>query len=182
MTDSADGIKREAYGFVVGEALIIIGGYLMGAGGALGHWVPLLGPFLIAAGLLLAVMLFVKVSKSLSKAHSMVRDAGIALQDGDRRIRESFKLLERQNKDIERLYNEVQKAERRINDVKQEIDLQDKKFRNDFERVFGHSSVFSRHNWANPLEKSLESIERRLKALEDAAQARRFRRPAGGWG
>lgn len=181
MTDSVDNIKRETYGFVVGEALFAIGGFLLGLGGVLGYWVPLLGTAFIGVGLLLAVLIFIKVSKSVAKAHSMVRKASTALQNGDKKIKESIRLLEGQSKDIERLYSEVQKAERRINDVKREIDLQDKKFRADFEKIFGHSSVFSRHNWANPLEKSIESFERRLKALEDAARDERFRRSTGRW-
>ena len=176
MTGSTDGIKGETFRFVAGEVLIILGGVLMGIGDTLGEWVPFLGPGLFAVGLFWAVMTFKKVSKSVSNAHTMLKDASIARQNDEKKIKESTSLLEGQSKDIKRLYSEMQRAERRINDVKREIDMQDKRFRDDFEKIFGHSSVFSKHNWTNPLEKSIESFERRLKALEDAAENERFRR------
>lgn len=181
MTDSADRIKSETVGFVAGEVLIILGGILMGLGATLGYWVPLLGPALFGVGLFWAVMTFIKVSKSVSKAHLLLKEASSARQNDEEKIKESSKLLESQSKEIKRLHGEVQKAEGRINDVKQKIDSQDKKFRADFEKIFGHSSVFSRYNWANTLEKDIESFKRRLKALEDAAQDEKFRRSTGGW-
>lgn len=179
MTSRTDGIKREARGFVVGEALFVIGGFLMGTGATLGHWIPLLGVGLIGLGLFLAVKVFMNVSKNLSKAKSMAETAGIALQNANKDIRESYNLLEKQSWNIRMLYREMRKTERRINDIKREIALKDKKFRDDFEKIFGHSSMFSRHNWANPLEKSIESLERRVRALEDTARPERFDRFAG---
>lgn len=181
MKGSTDGIGCEVYGFVVGETLFVIGGFLLSLGSVFGHWVPLLGIGLFSVGLLLAVMVFIKVSKSVSKAHSLLKEASIARQNDERRIKDSSKLLESQSRSIRKLHEEVQKTEGRINDVKRAIDLQDKKFRADFEKIFGHSSAFSRHNWANPLEGKIESLERRLKALEDAARDEKFRRSTGGW-
>lgn len=181
MTGSPVGIKSETLEFVVGEVLIIQGGVLMGLGDTLGYWVPLLGPVLFGAGLFWAVMTFIKVSKSVSNAHSMLKDASIARQNDEKKIKDSSSRLESQSRDIKRLHDEVQKAEGRINDMKQGIDMQDKKFRADFEKIFGYSSAFSRHNWANQLEGKIESLERRLKALEDAAQDEKFRRSTGRW-
>ena len=181
MKCSTDANKREAYGFVVGEALFVIGGYLMGAGDALGHWVPLLGPLLIGCGLFLAVKVFVNVSKNLSRAHSMAEAADIALQNANRDIKEGYDLLEKLSWNIRVLYSEMRKTERHINHIKREIDLKDKNFRVNFEKIFGYSSTFSKHNRINPLEKSLESFEKRLKALEDAVRTGRFGRPAGRW-
>lgn len=182
MTGSADGIKREAREFVVGETLFVIGGLLMGASATLGHWIPLLGPVFICVGLFLAVRVFVNLSKNLSKSQSMAEAASIALQNANRDIKESYDLLEEQSRNIRILYIEMRKTERHINDMKLEIGLIDKKFRADFEKIFGHSSVFSKYDWANPLEKSLESFERRLKALEDANdRTGGFGRFAGGW-
>ena len=162
--------RREAGEFVVADTLLILGSYLLGTGDILTPLVPLLGYAFIVGGLFLAVKVFMSVSKTLSAVNSMLASAGADLRRADTDIKGSLELLRRQSAELRRLSREVREAERRINDVKQWVDGKDAKIQAELEKIFGHSSAFSRHSWANPLEKSLESHERRLKALEDAAR------------
>ena len=84
---------REAGEFLVADTLLIVGSCLIGAGGSLPLFFPVAGYLLIVLGLILAVWVFVVVSKSLSKIHEMINNAISTLQSADEGSKKSAKRL-----------------------------------------------------------------------------------------
>lgn len=167
MTPGMANHMREAGEFLVADTLLIVGSCLIGAGGSLPLFFPVAGYLFIVLGLILAVRVFVVVSKSLSKIHEMINNAISTLQSADEGSKKSAKRLKKQSMEIEGLYNRIRITENRINVVMQRIDAEHEKIKNESEKIFGSSSTFSRYSWTSPLEKDIESIKGRLKALED---------------
>ena len=91
---------REASEFVVADTLLIVGSYLIGAGGSLSLFFPVAGYLLIVLGLILAVRVFVAVSKSLSRIHEMITNAISTLQSADEDAKKSAEHLKKQSMEI----------------------------------------------------------------------------------
>ena len=172
---SAFRAKNEVAEFVFGDALLVIGGVILGSDGA-GPWRITIGAAGVVGGLFLGMRVLGSFSAGLAEARDQIKGAVSSLHAADRAAKETGRLLSRQQSDVETLTRKMREAERKLDSTKNDMKRQADEARKAFERIFGHSSSFSRFNWADTLEQRVQDHEKRLTGMERDAERLRHDR------
>ena len=172
---SAFRAKNEVAEFVFGDALLVIGGVILGSDGA-GPWRIAIGAAGVVGGLFLGMRVLGSFSAGLAEARDQIKGAVSSLHAADRAAKETGRLLSRQQSDVEALTRKMREAERKLDSTKNDMKRQADEARKAFERIFGHSSSFSRFNWADTLERRVQDHEKRLTGMERDAERLRHDR------
>lgn len=166
---SAFRAKNEVVEFVFGDALLVIGGVLLGSDGA-EFWWKVIGTGGIFGGLFLGMRVLGSFSAGLSEARGKIDNALSNLRDADLATKQASQALEKQRSDVGALTRKMNEADRNLEATKDDIRRQADEAHKAFERIFGHSSTFSSFSWSNTLERQVENHETRLGRLEKSGE------------